>query len=86
MLPKTKTQPFTDLILPAPQFFTSPTLPLEIEIDLPKCQSQELAKTHAEKLTLRKKITLPEKTNLAKKPNPNLPKLLLKILKPILKP
>jgi hypothetical protein len=40
-------------------------------------QSRELAETFAEKLTLRK-ITLPEKMNLAKKPEPNLPKLSLK--------
>jgi hypothetical protein len=45
---KTKTTPLTDLILHAPQFFTSLTLALENEIDLPKRQSRELAETYAE--------------------------------------
>jgi len=30
---KTKTQPFSDLILHAPQFFTSPTLPLKLTMN-----------------------------------------------------
>ena len=62
--------------------FYKPDFVFENETDLSKRQSQELSKTYAEKLTLLK-ITLPEKMNLAKKPEPNLPKLLLKILKPI---
>ena len=44
---KTKTTPLTDLILHARQFFTSLTLALENEIDLPKCQSRELSETFA---------------------------------------
>ena len=49
---------------------------------LTKTQSRELAETHA-KNWLCEKFTLPEKMNLAKKPELNLPKLLLKTLKPI---
>jgi hypothetical protein len=44
---KAKTQPFTDLILHATKIFTSPTLTMETETDLPKRQSQELAETFA---------------------------------------
>ena len=51
---KTKATPLTDLILHAPQIFTSLTLAMETEADLQKSQSQELAKTYAEKLTLPK--------------------------------
>jgi hypothetical protein len=46
--------PFGDLILHVPQFFTSPTLAMETETDLPKRQSRELAETYAEKMTLQK--------------------------------
>ena len=57
--------------------FYKPDFVLENEIDLPKRQSRELAETFA-KNWLCQKWTLPEKINLAKKPEPNLPKLLLK--------
>jgi hypothetical protein len=44
---RTKTQPFTDLILHAPQFFTSLTLANEIKMELEERQSRELAEAHA---------------------------------------
>ena len=47
--------------------FYKPDFVLETETDLPKCQSRELAETFA-KNWLCKKFTLPEKMNLAKKP------------------
>jgi hypothetical protein len=46
--PKNRTLPFGDLILHAPQIFTSPTLAVETEPDLPNRQSRELARTFAE--------------------------------------
>ena len=63
--------------------FYKPDFVLENKPDLKERQSRELAETHA-KNWFCKTVTLPEKTDLAKKPNPNLSKLLLKTLKPIL--
>ena len=63
--------------------FYKPDFILEIKTDLKKRRSREPAKTFA-KNWLYKKVTMPEKTNLAKKPKPNLPKLLRKTLMPIL--
>ena len=56
---------------------------METKPDLPKRQSRELAETFA-KNWLYEKWTLLEKMSLARKPKPNLPKLFLKTLKPIL--
>ena len=50
--------------------FYKPDFVLETETDLPKCQSRELAETLAENW-LYKKVTLPEKASLAKKPKLN---------------
>jgi hypothetical protein len=45
--PKNRTPPFIDLILHAPQLFTSLTLANEIKMELEERQSRELAETHA---------------------------------------
>jgi hypothetical protein len=58
---KTRTQLFTDLILRAPQFFTSLTLPTKTNLNLQERQSRELAETYAEKMTLPKKQTCQKK-------------------------
>ena len=50
---------------------------------LTKTQSWELAETFAKKIDFAKSGLCQKKTNLAKKPELNLPKLFLKILKPI---
>jgi hypothetical protein len=60
---RTKTQPFIEMILHAPQFFTSPTLPLKLRL-MEKRQKPGLAKTDAEKLTL-------QKVNFARKNKPD---------------
>ena len=57
--------------------FYKPDFVLENTTDLPNRQSRELAKTFAE-YWLCEKFTLPEKINLAEKPEPNKPILLLK--------
>ena len=57
--------------------FYKPDFAMGTETELKERQSRELAQTFA-KNWLCQKVTLPEKMNLAKKPEPNLPKLLLK--------
>ena len=58
-------------------FFYKPDFILENTFEMEECQSQELAETFAKKW-LCEKLPLPEKMNLAKKPELNLSKLLLK--------
>jgi len=79
---KTKTTPLTDLILHALQFFTSLTLILENTTDVPKRRAENLPKP-LPKIDFAKSGLCQKKTNLTKKPEPNLPTFLLKILKPI---
>ena len=83
-LAKKQNTALTDLILHAPQFFTSPTLPTKPTLNYKNAKAEDLPKPML-KTDFAKKTNLPEKTNLTKKPEPNLPKLLLKTLKPNLK-
>ena len=69
--PKKQNHAITDLILHAPQFFTSLTFALENTTDLPKRQSQELAETYAEKMTLLKSY-FAKKNKPDKKASPKL--------------
>jgi len=74
---KTKTTPFSDLILHAPQFFTSLTFALEDKIDLQKRRAENLLKPLL-KTDFAKSLLCQKKRTWQKKPEPNLPKLLLK--------
>ena len=75
--PKNQHHAFDWLDFTRATIFYKPDFAIETETDLLKRQSRELAITFATNW-LSEKFTLPEKINLAKKPEPNLPKLLLK--------
>jgi hypothetical protein len=75
--PKNRTQPFTDLIVHTPQFFTSLTLPLKPKQNWKNAKDQDLLKPLL-KTDFAKNEPCQKKTSLTKKPEPNLPKLLLK--------
>ena len=81
--PKNQNHAFNWLDFTRTTIFYKPDFAIETEHELEKRQSRELAETFA-KNWLCPKTTLPEKINLAKKPEPNLPKLLLKTLTLIL--
>jgi len=81
-LAKKQNTALTDLILHAPQFFTSLTLFLKMRLTYQNAKAEDLLKPML-KTDFAKKQTCQKKTNLAKKPEPNLTKLLLKTLKPI---
>jgi hypothetical protein len=75
--PKNRTQPFTDLIVHAPQFFTSLTLPLKPRQNWKNAKAEDLLKPLL-KTDFAKTEPCQKKTRLTKKPKPNLPKPLLK--------
>jgi hypothetical protein len=77
-LPKNQNPALPWLDFTRTAIFYKPDFAIEIDHELKERQSQELAKTHA-KTWLCKPWFMPEKINLAKKPEPNLPKLLLKL-------
>ena len=68
---------FCDLILHARLFFTSSTLFWELWLTYQNARAEDLLKPML-KNWLCEEFTLPEKRNLAEKPEPNLPMLLLK--------
>ena len=80
--PKNQNPAFQWLDFTRTTIFYKPDFAIEDEQELKERKSRELAETFA-KTWLCEKFTLPEKMNLAKKPEPNLSKLLLKTLKPI---
>jgi len=76
-LAKKQNTALTDLILHAPQFFTSPTLLWKLLLDLQNTKAENLPKPML-KTDFAKSLLCRKKINLAKKTEPNLPKLLLK--------
>ena len=68
---------FCDLILHARLFFTSSTLFWELWLTYQNARAEDLLKPML-KNWLCEEFTVPEKRNLAEKPEPNLPMLLLK--------
>ena len=77
--PKNQNPDFQWLDFTRAIIFYKPDFDIEDEQELKERKSRELAETFA-KNWLYEKPTLPEKINLTKKPEPHLPKLLLKKL------
>ncbi len=59
--PKNRTQPFSDLILHAPHFFTSPTLPTKPTLNYKNAKAENLLKPLL-KTDFVKRLTMSEKT------------------------
>ncbi len=76
-LPKNQNHAFNWLDFTRAIIFYKPDFAIEDEQELKERKSRELAETFA-KNWFCKKFTVPEKMNLAKKPEPNLSKLFLK--------
>ena len=76
-LPKNQNHALNWLDFTRDIIFYKPDFAAEIEYEMKERQSRELAETFA-KNWLYQKPTLPEKINLAKKPESNLPKVFLR--------